>query len=194
MNATDTDAVRRFTALYDAHHRQVHAYVRSHGDRQVADEIVSDTFMVAWRRRADIPSSPLPWLLGVARNLIREYIRRSARQMSADEHLQAWTATDQAIDSDPADIVVERDGLLIALAQLHDDDRELLILIAWHGLSTAEAAEVIGCTTLTCSVRLHRARRRLEQAMASTTDVRLTRHLSPARTAPVMTPPMKDAV
>jgi RNA polymerase sigma-70 factor, ECF subfamily len=180
---TDTDAVRRLTALYDAHHRQVHAYAMRRGDHQVADEIVSDTFMVAWRRIADIPAAPLPWLLGVARNLTLEQHRRSARQVSGEDELRAWTAIDEASEPDPADIVANRDGVLIALAQLDEDDRELLTLIAWHGLSNAEAAEVLGCTTITCSVRLHRARRRLDQAMQSTSDVRLTRHLSPVKTS-----------
>jgi RNA polymerase sigma-70 factor (ECF subfamily) len=178
----EADAVRRLTALYDAHHRQVHAYAMRRGDRQVADEIVTDTFMVAWRRMADIPHSPLPWLLGVARNLIQENFRRSARQASVEDEFRAWVATDEPVASDPADVVADRDGVLTALAQLDEEDRELLTLIAWHGLSTAEAAEVIGCTTGTCAVRLHRARRRLDQAMKSTVDVHRPRRLSPEKT------------
>jgi RNA polymerase sigma-70 factor, ECF subfamily len=186
---TDPQTVQRFTALYDAHHRQVHAYALRRGDPQVADEIVSDTFMIAWRRLKDVPASPLPWLLGVARNIIHEEYRRSARQLSVEEQVRTWTATDQPGPSDPADVVAERESVLIALAQLPEDDRELLTLIAWHGLSTAEAADVIGCTTITCSVRLHRARRRLEQAMTSTGEVRFTRPL-----ASVTTTYLKDAV
>jgi RNA polymerase sigma-70 factor (ECF subfamily) len=57
--------------------------------------------------------------------------------------------------------------VLAALARLGDADRELLTLVAWHGLSPREAARVVGCSAATYFVRLHRARRRLEQAMAA---------------------------
>jgi RNA polymerase sigma-70 factor, ECF subfamily len=185
---TDPEAVRRLTALYDMHHRQVHAYAMRRGDPQLADEVVTDTFMVAWRRIADVPSNPLPWLLGVARNLTREHLRRSARQTSNEDVLRVWSSLNDVNEPDPADIVADRDSVLIALAQLNEDDRELLTLIAWHGLSTAEAAEVVGCTTITCSVRLHRARRRLEQAMSSTSDVGRAHRATPLK------PYLKDAV
>jgi len=67
---------------------------------------------------------------------------------------------------DVADEVAERTAVLAALAALPAADMELLTLVAWHGLKPAEAARVVGCSTAAYFVRLHRARRRLERAMA----------------------------
>ena len=163
---TDAELKQQFTALYDAHYPQIYGYVVNRTDRQRADEIVSDTFMTVWRRLGDVPDPALPWLLGVARNVAREHARRSARRVSAETRLQIWTSTVKPVAVDPADEVTDRAGVLAALARISDDDREVLTLIAWHGLSPAEAAQVIGCSPATYSVRLHRARERLQRAMA----------------------------
>jgi DNA-directed RNA polymerase specialized sigma24 family protein len=74
-----TDA-ERSTAMYDACRQRVWAYVVSHAGRQVADEVVSETFVIAWRRLDDVPKPPLPWLLGVARNVLRDDIRAQVRR------------------------------------------------------------------------------------------------------------------
>ena len=162
MTEVEADASRRFTAIYDAHHEQVYAYAVSRAGRQLADDIVSETFLVAWRKLAAVPAVPLPWLLGVARNVVRERYRDEVRQASLAAELRAWV--DEA-DADVADGVTERAAVLAALARLSDDDRELLSLMAWHSLSTREAARIVGCSTATFFVKLHRARKRLEQAL-----------------------------
>ncbi|MER7007956.1 RNA polymerase sigma factor [Dactylosporangium sp. NPDC000555] len=156
------DDGRRFTAIYHEHHRQVYAYAVSRAGRDLADDIVSDTFLTAWRRLDAVPPTPLPWLLGVARNVISERYRAEVRQASIAAELRAWAVEAQA---DVADGVTERAAMLAALARLGEDDRELLTLVAWQGLGTREAARVVGCSTATYFVRLHRARKRLEQAL-----------------------------
>ncbi len=163
---TDAELTQQFTALYDAYYSQIYGYAVSRTDHQRADEIVSDTFTTVWRRLDDVPDPPLPWLLGVARNVAREQARRSARRVSAEIRVQTWTSAMNPVAIDPADEVTDRAGVLAALARISDDDREVLTLIAWHGLSPTEAAQVIGCTPATYSVRLHRARGRLQRAMA----------------------------
>jgi RNA polymerase sigma-70 factor (ECF subfamily) len=165
---TEADASRQFTAIYDAHHAQVYAYAVSRAGRQLADDIVSDTFLVAWRRLATVPEVPLPWLLGVARNVVRERYREEARQVGLAAELRAWV--DDA-DADVADGVAERAAMLAAVARLNEGERELLTLVAWHGLSTREAARVVGCSMATFLVRLHRARKRLEQALTAAQQV-----------------------
>lgn len=69
------------------------------------------------------------------------------------------------VGDDVAAVVTEREAALQALAGLPEADRELLTLIAWQGLSARQAAQVLGCTTATLTVRLYRARRRLESAL-----------------------------
>ena len=164
MTDNQSEPAQRFRRAYDAHRAHVYAYAVSRAGRRLADDIVSDTFLVAWRKVAALPSpAPLPWLLAVARNVIRERYRDEVRQASLAEEMRAWVAE---ASGDVADDVADRAAVLAAYARLGDDDREVLTLVAWHGLSTAAAARVLGCTPATYLVRLHRARRRLEQGLA----------------------------
>ncbi|GHJ47755.1 DNA-directed RNA polymerase sigma-70 factor [Catellatospora sp. TT07R-123] len=158
-----TEDGERFTAVYERHHRQVYAYAVSRAGRAHADDVVADTFLVAWRRLDAVPAAPLPWLLGVARNVVRERVRDDVRQLDVTAELRAWAAE---AERDVADGVADRAAMLAALAGLGEDDREALTLTAWQGLSAADAARVVGCSTATFFVRLHRARRRLEQAVS----------------------------
>jgi RNA polymerase sigma-70 factor (ECF subfamily) len=113
-----------------------------------------------------VPAPALPWLLTVARNTACSQFRGSARQRSISAELRAWVTEAELSAPDVADEVAERTAVLAALAALPEADRELLTLVAWHGLKPGEAAQVVGCSTAAYFVRLHRARRRLERAMA----------------------------
>jgi RNA polymerase sigma-70 factor (ECF subfamily) len=194
---SEIEAMRRFTALYDANHGRVYGYAMDRAGARWADEIVSETFLVAWRRFAEVPDPALPWLLGVARNLAREQFRLSARDQSIEAELSARFAAGESTSADPADVVTERDTVLTALAWLSHDDRELLTLVLWHGVSPREAASVIDCSTATYFVRLHRARRRLEQILKAQDRVVSDRdHLGEDRrqlsSKPVAPQPRKD--
>jgi RNA polymerase sigma-70 factor (ECF subfamily) len=112
-----TDA-ERSTAMYDACRQRVWAYVVSHAGRQVADEVVSETFVIAWRRLDDVPKPPLPWLLGVARNVLRDDIRAQVRRELFAAEQRAWT------EPDVAEHVAERQTVLRAMAALPEEDRE----------------------------------------------------------------------
>jgi RNA polymerase sigma-70 factor (ECF subfamily) len=160
------DDRERFTVLYDRYRMRVWAYAASRAGGEAADEIVSETFMVAWRRFADMPSAELPWLLGVARNVMRDAVRAEARRASLTAELRRWTEEPAA---DVAESVIDRLAMLRALADLPDTDREVLTLMAWQGLSPREAARVLGCTAPTVRVRLHRARKRLVAALQAPT-------------------------
>lgn len=166
MAVPDTSA--RFTEMYSTHHVQVYAYAVSRAGRQFADDVVSETFLIAWRRFSAIPLPPLPWLLGVARNVIRRKYRDEVRQGALVAEMRAWV--DEA-SADVADGVAERAAVLAALSRLSETDRELLTLVAWQGLSNRAAARVVGCSVATFFVRLHRARRRLEHAMSGAAEV-----------------------
>jgi len=163
----DPDAIERFTGLYDGYRSRVYAYAVSRGGRQMADEVVSEVFLVAWRKLDKLPDDPLPWLLVTARNVIGGEFRAAARQESVAAELRSWVS-ETAMDV--ADEVSERHAVLRALTALPEVDRELLTLSAWHGLSPRDAASVVGCSVATYFVRLHRARRRLENALAPNTE------------------------
>ncbi|MEV8317376.1 sigma-70 family RNA polymerase sigma factor [Streptomyces sp. NPDC059900] len=159
---------QRFRDIYEECYPRVLAYATSLVGRQVGEDITSETFTVAWRRVRDVPQPALPWLLGVARNLVRELRRRDSRQYdiaAAEARRISSGAGAGAHVGDVAADVTDRAAALQALAGLSDADRELLTLIAWHGLSAKQAARVLRCSTATLTVRLHRARRRLEKAL-----------------------------
>ena len=165
----DDEARRRFTAMYDAHRNQVWAYAAYMADRQRADDLVSETFVVAWRRFGEVPEPPLPWLLGVARNMVRELIRAEGRQVTLESKLrrQAGPASSSTASISQDEAVTTRVDVLRALAELRENDRELLILTGWHELTPHEAAVVVGVTPTVVRVRLHRARRRLRMTLDS---------------------------
>jgi RNA polymerase sigma-70 factor, ECF subfamily len=156
------DEEQRFTAIYEATRSHVWTYAVARGGRAVADEVVSDTFLVAWQGFGRMPSPPLPWLLGIARNKLREKVRADVRRSVLTNELRHW-ADDATGDVGAA--VTDRLETLRALTTLSEDDRELLMLTAWHGLSSAEIAGVVGCSAAAARVRVHRARKRFEQAL-----------------------------
>jgi RNA polymerase sigma-70 factor, ECF subfamily len=201
-NVTEPDDVARFAAIYDENRSRVYAYAVSKAGRQLADEIVSEVFLVAWRRFADLPEPPLPWLLVAARNVAASQFRAVVREQSVAAEMRAWTSQAELTAGDIAEQVADRIAVLTALASLPEPDRELLTLVAWHGLSASSAARVVGCSTAAYFVRLHRARRRLELAVAAVTAEpgQVDRHLpagqldpAPDRPRPADCPPMAMA-
>lgn len=157
----------RFAAMYEQNRARVYAFAVSKAGRQLADEILSEVFMIAWRKFDAVPDPPLPWLLTVARNVAMTQFRATVREQSVAAEMRAWLSADDTTARDVAEDVADRIVALAALAELHEADRELLTLVAWHGLTAKSAARVIGCSTAAFFVRLHRARRRLELALGT---------------------------
>ena len=124
-------------------------------DPEAARDVTSETFLVAWRRWRRVPEAPLPWLLATARRVLANEVRRQRRVAALSVRVAA----------DPAEILTMNTDLRAALARLSAMDRELLMLVAWEGLSAAEAAGVVGCSAVASRVRLHRARLRLSEAL-----------------------------
>ncbi len=132
-----------------------------HVDPDTAQEVVAETFLVAWRRLRDVPGDPLPWLIVVARNTISNDRRSVYRARTLETELRRLASVSRASEEAPDGEVLERETMLRALATLTGKEREALLLLAWDGLSPAQAAEVLGCTTTAFNVRVHRARQRL---------------------------------
>jgi RNA polymerase sigma factor (sigma-70 family) len=154
-----------FEALFRAHHRAVLGYALRRTSRPIADEVVAETFLVVWRRLGDVPDDPRPWLFGVARRCLANAHRSAARSGALADRVVA--ATPDHPGRDPADLVGERDAIRIAFAQLSENDREALRLVAWEGLDSRRAATAAGCSRAAFAVRLHRARRRLGARLAA---------------------------
>jgi RNA polymerase sigma-70 factor (ECF subfamily) len=157
----------RFEALYREHHLAVLRFARRRTDPASAEEIVAETFAVAWRRLDRVPPEPLPWLLIVARKTLANRHRSAAR---ASDKIHRATAAGATAVPDPAEALAERDALMRAFMALGDRDREALRLVAWDGLSLADAARVAGTTRIAFASRVHRARRRLAAALDEQSD------------------------
>lgn len=140
----------RVEGLFAEHGRAVRAYALRRVDPATADDVVSDVFVVAFRRLESIPDQPLPWLLGTARKIIANQRRAASRRdvLAAQlEPLHAGVWSDQHSDGHP---------ILAGLAQLSEGDREVILLVAWEQLDAGSAAAVLGCSRATFAVRLHR--------------------------------------
>lgn len=162
----------QFEACWHAHIRRVVAYAERHVGRDASYDIASATFLTAWRTWDAVPDEPLPWLISVARGHVRNHVRSLRRRGSLEQRLarlddSAATAADTEVTAS------QRAEALAALAALSELDREALLLVAWEGLTTEQAAEVLGCRPGTLRMRLHRARARIESSTSP--PFRLTR-------------------
>jgi RNA polymerase sigma factor (sigma-70 family) len=151
------DAESRFRALFNVAYPALRRYARNRGLTGAdAEDLVAGTLEVAWRRLDDVPADdPMPWLYVVARNLLRNKTRKDTRR----GEILARTPPPVPPPTDPADLAPNE--LRTALAALSEDDQEVLRLIAWDGLTPAQAAVVLGCSAIAVRSRLHRARNRL---------------------------------
>jgi RNA polymerase sigma-70 factor (ECF subfamily) len=121
----------------------------------------------------------------VARNVLRDTVKAQVRRESfAAELGQHWQ---RSLDADVADDVAERLAVLRAMAELPEDDREILILVAWQGLTPRDAAKVLGCSAAALRVRLHRARKRLTAALDLDLDAEAFEPAGPPAFQPVPT-------
>lgn len=164
VRAGDRDA---FTALYHRHADAVwNLAYRLTASRAVAEDVLSATFLAAWRRRGEVDfaaGSARPWLLAVATNEVRTQWRRAARQQRV-----AWRVGPPPDVRDHAEgVVATLDGrrrvhaVLEAVRRLPAGQREAVALCLVAELSTAEAAAALGVAEVTVRSRLHRARQKL---------------------------------
>ena len=157
----------RFVELWRAYGPRILAYALRHVDADSAQDVLAETFLVAWRRIGDVPAEPLPWLLVVARNIISGVRRTGARQARLTDAMQRLREV--AEPAAAADVLAtERAAVLDRLAALTDREREALLLVAWDGLTSQHAARVAGCSLAAFHVRLFRARRRLADDVGTT--------------------------
>lgn len=152
-----------FEQIFSDCYERVCRYVARRVAPDAVQDVVSETFLTAWRRHGELRGEPLPWLLAIARRAASNQRRGSERRDALTERL---VAEHQLAPLDPGGRIDERDPkLALALSTLGERDREALLLIAWDGLDHGAAARVMGCSTGSMTVRVHRARRRLAAAL-----------------------------
>jgi RNA polymerase sigma factor (sigma-70 family) len=170
---------QRFTALYREHHARVRAFAQRRVGTDLAQEVVAETFLVAWRRLDDIPGVAMPWLYRVALYEIANLRRRQAKAVRLHDALcegRSWTAP----ADEPDDVTELARAVATAFADLKPRDQEILRLAAWEQLSSSEGAAVLQCSVPAYRMRLHRARIRLAVASGAREHLRPEPHDPPA--------------
>ena len=153
---------RRFTLLYEQHVDAVMSYCLRRLTPATAEDAVSDTFLVAWRKLGDLPPEPRAWLIVTARNTIHNRYRTQAKSLALEDRLQQITQ----LAAEGADVTAERRAdLLAALKVLSEDEREAVLLVSWDGLTGVEAARALNCSHGALRVRVHRARQKMAEAL-----------------------------
>jgi RNA polymerase sigma-70 factor, ECF subfamily len=149
----------RFEELARESLEPLRRYLARRTDAETAADVLGDTLLVAWRRFDDVPSEPLPWLYGVARNCLANEERGVRRRARLGARLAA-----QPVETPSGTDATE---LHEALGRLTDIERELIRLWAWEQLAPAEIATVVGMTPNAVSIRLTRARQHLRELLAA---------------------------
>ncbi|MGW3007500.1 RNA polymerase sigma factor [Streptomyces sp. NPDC001219] len=152
-----------FAEAYRAHYWAVSRFVarRLDGQAHEVEEVVAEVFSIAWRRRAELPEAPLPWLYGVARNCLANTVRGRGRYRRLLHRLGNHEAAHRRQTVDSPDAEGPGSWVHEALARLSAADQEVLRLTAWEELTVEELAVTLGCGRSAAAMRLHRARGRL---------------------------------
>ncbi|MEJ7567706.1 MAG: RNA polymerase sigma factor [Gaiellaceae bacterium] len=165
---TEADA---FEAIFDRHFSAISRYLRRRLRHPIADELAAEAFTTAFagRRSYDLDRpTALPWLYGIAANLVRRHARDEEREL----HAYSRTGIDPVVasDSEPLERLLRQDlepRVAQALTDLDPGDREVLLLFAWANLGYEE----IGCALVlplgTVKSRLNRARGQVRASLES---------------------------
>jgi RNA polymerase sigma-70 factor (ECF subfamily) len=163
MGATEED---RFARLVHEHSAPVASYLRRRLYPLTSadlDDLVEETMLVVWRRLDRVPvDAELPWMLGVARNVLRN-ARRSKNRRSVFEATLHSPSTDPSAE----EFVVADVSVREALGSLSDDDREILLLNAWDGLDTHALGVYFVISTNAAAVRLSRAQAKFRELLSA---------------------------
>lgn len=162
---------QQFTAIFDRHFDAIYRYIRRRIGELDADDLTAETFTVAFSARGRYDArrpNALPWLYGIATNLVRHHRRSEERRLQAYARAPVGVVEadlDAAMDRMEASAAVP--ALIDALLRLRRDDRDVLLLFAWADLSYQEIAEALGTPIGTVRSRLNRARRIVRELLGA---------------------------
>ena len=139
----------RFAVLFDRHAPHIHRYLARRAGREVADDLVAETFLAAFakRDRYDLGRADArPWLYGIATNLVGQHRRDEARQYRIRQAAAAEPEVPGHAERVAANVTAQamRTLLAEALAALSAGDRDVLLLIAWEQLTYEEVSRACG--------------------------------------------------
>lgn len=182
------DRRERFERLYHREYLSVLRFVARRCQGCSAEDLVHEAFMIAWQKDEQIPrdsEGARAWLFTVARNVLLNDGRARAR--AAELSVQLDPA--ESVGASPEEHWVTRIAVAEAFNRLEPSHQEALSLAVFEGLSSRDAARVLGITPIAYRVRLSRARKRLDQLMT----VQTTTQTTTSRTSPLMPPTAQEA-
>lgn len=163
-----------FAAIFERHFAAVHRYLARRAGAGLADDLASEVFTVAFARRASFrghSDSALPWLLGIATNLLHNHGRAERSAWNLAARLRASWTEEQPDIAERAAVRDERGGragdVAAGLAALSAEQREVVLLFAWAELSYEEIAEALAIPLGTVRSRLARARVQLRAGLVA---------------------------
>ena len=184
-----SSAMPSFETLFREHHGAVLRFAqRRLGNDEAAWDVVSETFLAAWRHWGRSPTASAevrPWLYGIAGNVVRNQRRAGVRRTRLEARFLGFALGSPATltDEDVADEAIRKDLAWQALKRLSQNDREILQLAGWEGLDLSGLAVALAVSTTTAKVRLYRARSRLETALADAASTPVIPEPTPPLTA-----------
>lgn len=148
-----------FGALYEHHARDVYRFALAlTGKVEMAEDLTAEAFLRVWQAGERVDQLTVRgYLIATVRNLIRSQYRREKRLVQMPDGIQA-----PALDPN---VHLELERVLLALDQLDPSDREVLLMRAEGGLSYEEISVLTGMTDVAARSRVHRARKRLTEAL-----------------------------
>ncbi|TDP95140.1 RNA polymerase sigma factor [Labedaea rhizosphaerae] len=165
-------APEAFAAIFDRHAADVHHYLARRTGAERADDLVAETFVIAFRRRADFDTthrSARPWLYGIATRLLSQHWRDTERRdrlhARSLPELPAESPDERAVNAAAAAYL--RGPVGRALRGLCAGDLDVLLLVAWEQLTYDEVAAALDLPVGTVRSRLHRARKQVRDALAA---------------------------
>jgi RNA polymerase sigma-70 factor (ECF subfamily) len=182
METTGVVDTQTFTALYDRHATTILRYCTRRVGPDAAEDVVAATFLVAYERwdsfdpsRADV----LPWLYGIATNLLRRHRRSEVRAYRALERTGVDPLSNAAgvaeghenRAGERADASAQTRKVARVLAGLPRRQRDVLLLYALADLGYAEIAAALKIPVGSVRSALHRARATMRAALEEVTDV-----------------------
>jgi len=179
-DATDADIIAaslhvpgRFAGLYERYAAAVHRYAYRRVGPQVADDIVAETFLTAFRQRRRYDTATdnaQPWLFGIATREISRHRRTERARYRALCRVPEEPLGECLAERVATDVTAQRShaALADALSRLATGDRDVLLLFAWGGLRYEEIATALRIPVGTVRSRLHRTRSRLRAALGGT--------------------------
>jgi len=171
---TDASIIKRsvcapemFGAIFDRHFTEIHGYLSRRTGSDIADGLVGDVFRIAFenrsRYRTDRPCA-LPWLYGIAANVLRQSRRSEQRRLRLVDKLTSEATARSTGDESTRTLAREEVAMVVdALANLPEAEREAVLLYAWEDLSYDEIATAQDVPVGTVRSRLNRARKRIRE-------------------------------